>query len=89
MTDLYQCPHCSHKMTSGELMARSWDECPGCGKGMIFHYKRVPKVVGAIRPADGKYQIFPGFYVETEQKPALWYRFWTRVLLGWKWEPND
>lgn len=40
----------------------------------------------------GHYELFKGFYVEAQEKPHWWYRFWTRVLLGWKWidrEPVD
>ena len=40
-------------------------------------------------PVAGRYQMFPGTFLEVlEPKPNRFHRWMTRLLLGWKWEDN-
>lgn len=33
----------------------------------------------------GYYEIYPGLHFQTNHKPNIWHRFWTKVFFGWTW----
>jgi uncharacterized metal-binding protein len=51
---------------------------------MVMRSEEIPNIKG-IQKQVGYYKIGKSFHVFFEQKPKAIYRFFTKLLLGWKW----
>lgn len=55
----------------------------------IFESTESVGVVSAFSNPRYEVVIAPGLHYQSVMQPNLWYRFWTSVLLGWKWRELD
>jgi len=51
---------------------------------MVMRSEEIPNIRG-IQKQVGYYKIGKSFHVFFEEKPKAIYRFFTKLLLGWKW----
>ena len=60
------------------------EEYTGLEMEMIQRSGEVPNIKG-IQKQVGYYKIGKSFHIFFEEKPKTIYRFFTKLLLGWKW----
>jgi uncharacterized metal-binding protein len=60
------------------------EEFTGLEMEMIQRSGEVPNIKG-IQKQVGYYKIGKSFHIFFEEKPKAIYRFFTKLLLGWKW----
>ena len=51
---------------------------------MVMRSEEIPNIKG-IQKQVGYYKIGKSFHIFFEEKPKAIYRFFTKLLLGWKW----
>jgi hypothetical protein len=51
---------------------------------LVMRSQEVPNIQG-LRKQVGYYKIGKSFHIFFEEKPKAIYRFFTKLLLGWKW----